>query len=261
MNIGVFRATIAHEEIMKLDDLELSYLLSAGRIVNDLNHFSRLIMAHHNGMHVSDSTESEAQVVLLYSTLTLLAGKCWEAWLLVQRSSALWNPEKHLIGQTTIDCLDQLRAQFDIRVLKAVRDRSAFHYDNGELATLELFAFRSKPRNSKVDFLLGHQTGNNLYIFSAENHIFAILDKFFPNSDRLEQLRNLERSVMKSTRLLGVFIGKSISDIMISRIGKHNISLTSVDMEDRPGFGESRLAFIVRLDKSDAELNGPFHAS
>jgi hypothetical protein len=244
----VFAAKLPMSELSSLTDHQIGFLLTASRISNDVLALQRTMIAHQNGNQNPLKAERDAQVLLWASALNMLGAKLWEAWEAVRHFSSLWKCEKNWSADTLSQRLELNQHFSNGSPLSVVRNKSAFHYDKGSVLDGEVKEFRRDiGKGESLDWILGGQQGNTLYLFVMGYHTFSLLDALWPQMEKQVQMDKLRDSTTVAVDAMTAFLGNAIADL-ISMVDAQTLELDKIDMTEMMSWLDTELPFLVKID-------------
>ncbi len=144
--------------------------------------------------------------------------------------------------------------------MSLIRNNFSFHYNTEKLLSKQVKGVQSDD----FSMLLGHVTGNTLYISSEASRVFGLLDLVYPYSlfgrdyeewrkDNFGAYRNWQHLrfhdlIVGASHDLGRFLNDLITAILEPIDAQPQ--LTSIFMDKRPTLASLQLPFLVRIGET-----------
>lgn len=176
--------------LRRLDNRRRNQLFGCMHAHNELTFLNRLLLFVQNAT-ADGELHDHAQSIQMWSTLQILAGKLFEAWVMLAERILRQQPADPIVAVLCADhanSLDWLREYFGERqyknnAIKIVRDKTAFHYDGLDLGQ----AINNLAERENVVHLADHPANTLYYLGSAVGFraIFTLIaDRAEPSAGR-----------------------------------------------------------------------------
>lgn len=256
----VHAASIPANALHSVSDEHLGLFLNASRAANDLYLLHRVAIALSNSikntgnsLDRSDVLEREALNTQWLSTLTLLAGKSWEAWLFVEEADAhahfneifANNPVAKTLKLELCSLLNENSP------LVVARNNHSFHYNTKKLLAAQIAILR-RDHTGTLRFAMGAGHHLSFYNYAERLSVQAVAQKMFPmlQTDQ-ERVDHFATTTIATARILLRFFGEVIASVLFhgDKPPGDNIQTDRIDVSDRPTLDDLSLPFLVRFIK------------
>ena len=161
--IVLIRFEISEDALKRADPRLRNQIVGCMHAHNELALLNRVLMFSMNSTAGPGDLNDAAMTVQVWFFLQLLAGKLVETWNMVSERFLQSNPPDAVLQKLNVnqqDSLKWLTAYFEPKdsALKIIRDRTAFHYDNINLAE----AIGNLPEPERMIYVARHPA-NALY--------------------------------------------------------------------------------------------------
>lgn len=163
MDLHVFK--ISREQFNLIPDKEQIFILQLCNLLNDLNILQKLALFSTNKKPKMSEFEHKAENAQAFFVFTILAGKLWEGWQMVNKDffSKGLRPEYFdslpLEGKESLFFLGTYFKEHNI--IEKIRNKFAFHYNSEEIKKeLEI------NKDENFELILSEFSGNCLFYFA-----------------------------------------------------------------------------------------------
>jgi hypothetical protein len=174
--LKVYKGSVSKAGLESLGEHELGFFIQACAMLNEINILHKATLF--SNKELKTDAERKAQNSQSLFLLTLLSGKLWEGWDLVEKAyfgAKLSKTYHGLLPPEAIDSLESPKAYFkrSDNLVKTVRDKIAFHYDSSEI----LDQFSKTAKDETFEIYLSKSQGNCFYFFHHVLLLNAILER------------------------------------------------------------------------------------
>jgi len=240
----IYKVLVSKKELESLPEIELNFFIQACRMLNEINILHK-ITTFSNKESKSDA-ERRAQNSQSLSLLTILAGKLYEGWVLLEKiyfGAKLSKAYHSLLPSEAVNSLNNLKFYFgkSDNLVKKVRNQIAFHYDSLEI----LEQFRKAPQDQVFEIYLSEYQGNCCYFMSNVLLLDAILE-WTGISDPLKATDTFFKEVLSAARWFIEFLNHCLVTF-----AKNNIEwdLEEIEIPDPPNIAEVAIPYFVAKPK------------
>lgn len=213
----IYKFSVQKKELEAFPENELTFFVQACRMLNEINTLHKITIF--SNKEVGTEIERKAQNSQSLFLLTILTGKLWEGWELLEKAyfgSKLSKTYQDLLPNDAKNTLDSLKKYFgkSDNLIKKVREKIAFHYDSVEI----LEQIRKTPQNEAFEIYLSENQGNSFYYISSVLLINAILE-WTGIPDPLEAIDKFFTEVLNVARWFIEFLNRCLETV--ARINIH----------------------------------------
>jgi hypothetical protein len=234
----LYKVSVGRTELEALPENELTFFIQAGRVLNEIGILHKLTIFSNKeaGTEVERKAQNSQSVFLL----SILAGKLWEGWELLQKAYFGAKLSKHyqrLLPSSANDSLDNLKRYFSKgeNLIKKIRDKIAFHYDSPEV----IAQFGKTPQDEVFEIYISEDQGNSLYYISNVLLINAILE-WTGIPDPLKAIDSFFEEVLSAA---GWFI--DFFNHCLAAMAQENWNLQEITIPSPPKITEVAIPFFV----------------
>ena len=237
----IHKVNLPKTELASLPENELNFFLQACRMLNEINILHK-ITSFSNKDVITDA-ERRAQNSQSLFFLTILSGKLWEGWELIEKSyfgSKLSKTYHNLLPNEAKDSLNNLKIYFDNpeNLVKKIRDKIAFHFDSAEL--MKQF---SKSNDDEIfEIYLSGDQGNCCYFLPYALLLNAILE-WTGIPDSLKATKTFFSDLLTTATLFNDFLNHYLVTVAKKNVGWN---LEEMEIQNPPSINEIFLPFFVR---------------
>lgn len=231
------KISITKTKLKSISEDEQIFFVQITNFLNDINILQKLVVF--SNKEVEDDTVRKAQNSQSFFILSILAGKLWEGWQLLQKNSKLLRTYEPLLDSIGKESLKNLRKYFSKdNLINHVRSKFAFHYDSDEIKN----EIQETSEDTVFELFLSENQGNCLYYMSnvlVSSAILSSIDK----SDALKALDRFFFEILEETKMFHSFYNSCLVSIAEKHLEK---KYENVEIPEPPDIREVWLPYFVK---------------
>ena len=237
----IYKVNLTKSELSSLPENELTFFLQACRMLNEINILHKVtFFSNRDGLSVVEERAQNSQSLFF---LTILSGKLWESWELLQKDyfgSKLSKTYHNQLPDDAKDDLDNLKIYFGKpdNLVKQIRNNIAFHFDSDEL----MKQFKQSNDDEIFEIYLSGKQGNSCYFLPYALLLKAILE-WTGITDPFKATDAFFSDLLKTAGLFINFLNHCLVTVAKNSFAWN---LEEIEIQTPPRIDEIFLPFFVR---------------
>jgi len=238
MDLTIFK--ISREQFNRIPEVEQIFILQLSTFLNDINVLQKLALFSTNKKPNVGEFENKAQNAQAFFVFTILAGKLWEGWQMVEKdfhNKGLREKYFDVLPEDGREALKSLGKYFSKQnIIWKIRNQFAFHYSSEEIKK-ELEA----NKDESFELILSEFTGNCLFYFANTIVGSAIINGV--GQDSQVAMDRVIGEILEVSKKFQIFLNHA----MVVAMEKYNINknYTTFKLSDVPKLDAVRVPFFV----------------
>jgi hypothetical protein len=238
MDLHIFK--ISREQFNRIPEVEQIFILQICTLLNEINILQKLALFSTNKKSEISEFENKAQNAQAFFVFTILAGKLWEGWQMVNKeffSKGLRQEYFDALPDEGREALNFLGKYFsEQNIICKIRNQFAFHYGSEEIKK-ELKA----NTDENFELILSEFSGNCLFYFANTIVGSAIISE--ADQDTQVAMNKVIGDILKISKKLQIFLNNA----MVVAMEKYKIdkNYTTFKLSDVPKLDAVQVPFFV----------------
>lgn len=244
----LYKIKIPKKALEALPENELLFFIQIGTVLSEIYTLHRLTLFSNKNLETS--VERRAQNSQSFFLLTILAGKLWESWILLQKlffKGRLSKEYEKSLPDQAEESLNELKRYFGKgnTLIKKIRNKVSFHYDVNEIKKHIEKISEEEP----LEIYLSASTGNCFYYASNLLTMMTVLEMTDEDTDVRKALDKFFKEIWEVAGWFLDFLNSCLRVLAEKNGWDSRLITEKVEIPEPPGIDEIFIPCFLKKPK------------